>query len=165
MYINPDAIAQERFGDWNSQESVLKAAQFATAQRYECLKQKRDIVFETVFSSEEKIEFIRKAKAEGYFIRFFYVCTDSPEINVSRVAKRYLEGGHEVPISKIISRYYKSLNNAAEAIRVVDRAYLYDNSVENEAPKLLLRTVDGKLFRQYEEEIPRGSKAVMESLK
>ena len=70
-----------------------------------------------------------------------------------------------MPISKIISRYYKSLNNAAEAIRIVDRAYLYDNSVENEAPKLLLRTVDGKLFRQYEEEIPRWARAVMESLK
>lgn len=164
LYINPDAIAQERFGDWNSQEAVLKAAQFATAQRYEFLEQKKDFVFETVFSSEEKLEFIRKAKAEGYFIRFFFVCTDSPEINVSRVAKRYLEGGHEVPISKIISRYYKSLNNAAEAIRIVDRAYLYDNSVENEAPRLLFRTVDGKLFRQYEEENPRWAGAVMESL-
>ena len=164
LYINPDAIAQECFGDWNSQEAVMKAAQFATAQRYECLEQKRDFVFETVFSSEEKLEFIRKAKADGYFIRFFFVCTDSPEINVSRVARRYLEGGHEVPISKIISRYYKSLNNAAEAIRIVDRAYLYDNSVENEAPKLLFRAVDGKLFRQYEEEIPRWAGAVMESL-
>lgn len=45
-----------------------------------------------------------------------------------------------------------------------DRAYLYDNSVENEAPKLLFRAVDGKLFRQYEEEIPRWAGAVMESL-
>lgn len=24
LYINPDIIAQERFGDWNSQETVLK---------------------------------------------------------------------------------------------------------------------------------------------
>lgn len=27
LYINPDIIAQEKFGDWNSTESVLKAAQ------------------------------------------------------------------------------------------------------------------------------------------
>ena len=37
VYINPDNIAQEQFGDWNSAEAVLKAAQEATRLRYECL--------------------------------------------------------------------------------------------------------------------------------
>lgn len=117
LYINPDNIAQETFGDWNSPEAVLKAAKLATDKRYECLAQKKDFVFETVFSSEEKLEFVRKAKAAGFFIRFFFVCTEDPEINVHRITKRFLEGGHEVPISKIISRYYKSLANAAQANR------------------------------------------------
>lgn len=26
IYINPDNIAQEKFGDWNSSEAVMKAA-------------------------------------------------------------------------------------------------------------------------------------------
>lgn len=30
LYINPDNIAQETFGDWNSPEAVLKAAEEAT---------------------------------------------------------------------------------------------------------------------------------------
>lgn len=105
LYINPDNIAQEQFGDWNSPEAVLKAAQLATQQRYDCLEQGRDFVFETVFSSVEKLEFVRKAKEAGFFIRFFYVCTTDPEINIMRIARRYMDGGHEVPISKIISRY------------------------------------------------------------
>lgn len=54
LYINPDNIAKDTFGDWNSQESVMKAARMATEQRYECLKKGTDFVFETVFSSEEK---------------------------------------------------------------------------------------------------------------
>lgn len=62
LYINPDNIAQEIFGDWNSPEAVLKAAEEATRQRYECLEQGRNFVFETVFSSPEKLEFLRKAK-------------------------------------------------------------------------------------------------------
>ena len=37
LYINPDNIAQEMFGDWNSPEAVLKAAEKATQMRYECL--------------------------------------------------------------------------------------------------------------------------------
>jgi len=154
LYINPNNIAQEVFGDWNSPEAVLKAAERATQLRYECLKQGRNFVFETVFSATEKLEFLHKAKDAGFFIRLFYVCTSDPTINVVRITQRYLDGGHEVPISKIISRYYKSLLNAAKAISFVDRAYIYDNSIDNQLPRLLYRTVDGNVFKQYTTDIP-----------
>lgn len=62
-----------------------------------------------------------------------------------------MEGGHEVPISKIIGRYARSLANCRAAVRLADRAYLYDNSMENAAARLLLRTIDGRVFRQYGE--------------
>ena len=68
LYINPDNIAQEVYGDWNSHDAVLKAAEHAIRLRYECLEKGQDFVFETVFSSQEKLEFIRKAKAAGFFI-------------------------------------------------------------------------------------------------
>lgn len=90
----------------------------------------------------------------GFFIRLFFVCTCDPEINVHRITKRFIEGGHEVPISKIISSYYKSLTNAALAIDLFGRAYIYDNSVENALPQLLYRTVDGQVFKQYTDEMP-----------
>ena len=146
LYINPDNIAEHEFGGWNSPDAVMKAAQRATELRYQCLEERRDFVFETVFSSAEKLEFLRKAYEAGFFIRLFYVCTKSPEINVSRIAKRYMNGGHEVPISKIITRYYKSLLNAAKAISFVDRAYIYGNSVDNQFSRLLLRALDGTSF-------------------
>ena len=161
IYINPDNIAQEQFGDWNSPEAVLKAARYATDLRYKCLNEKRDFVFETVFSSDEKLEFLRKAHESGFFIRFFFVCTSNPKINVSRITKRYLEGGHEVPISKIISRYFKSLENACEAIEFVDRAYIYDNSVEDHLPQLLFRMTEGKVFKQYTDDIPEWAIPLM----
>lgn len=154
VYINPDNIAQEMFGNWNSPEAVLKAAQHSTELRYKCLEEKKNFVFETVFSSDEKLEFICKAKDAGFFIRFFFVCTEKPSINVLRVTNRFLTGGHEVPISKIVTRYYKSLANAAVAISIVDRAYIYDNSVDNQLPKLICRMVDGALYKQYAEILP-----------
>ena len=161
LYINPDNIAQEQFGDWNSPEAVLKAARYATDLRYKCLNEKRDFVFETVFSSDEKLDFLRKAHEIGFFIRFFFVCTSNPKINVSRITKRYLEGGHEVPISKIISRYYKSYVNATKAISFVDRAYIYDNSVEDHLPQLLFRMTEGKVFKQYTDDIPEWAIPLM----
>ena len=35
-YINPDYIAQEEFGDWNSPEAVIKAANRAKSIREYC---------------------------------------------------------------------------------------------------------------------------------
>jgi predicted ABC-type ATPase len=41
IYINPDNIAQEEFGDWNNFESILKTADLATSLREKCLVEKR----------------------------------------------------------------------------------------------------------------------------
>lgn len=161
LYINPDNIAQEQFGDWNSPEAVMEAAKVATELRYKCLSEKKDFVFETVFSSEEKLEFLKKAHQQGFFIRFFFVCTNSPEINIMRIAKRYLNGGHEVPMSKVFSRYYKSIENTSLAVEFVDRAYIYDNSIEDHTPQLLYRTKNGKIFKQYTDSVPEWAKQIV----
>lgn len=67
------------------------------------------------------MDFILSAKNQGYFIRLFYISTDSPTINASRIAQRVMNGGHDVPISKIITRYSKSIANCCVAIGLVDR--------------------------------------------
>ena len=39
-------------------------------------------------------------------------------------------------------------------ISFVDRAYIYDNSVDNQLPRLLYRTTEGQLFKKYTDDIP-----------
>lgn len=111
LYINPDNIAQEEFGDWNNLESVLKAAKLAALMREECLEKGKSLIFEIVLSATDKIDFIERALDLGYFVRLFFVGTNHPSINASRIVHRVLEGGHDVPITKIVSRYYKSIIN------------------------------------------------------
>lgn len=164
IYINPDNIAQNVFGDWNSKDAVLKAAQKATELRYDCLERRIDFVFETVFSAEEKLTFLQKAKEAGFFIRLFYVCTDDPAINIRRIYQRYLNGGHEVPMSKVTDRYYKSLINMSKAIKFVVRAYIYDNSVDDRDPQLLFRTESGVMRKRYTDDFPEWTKPLIESL-
>jgi len=154
VYLNPDVIAQEKFAGWNDYESVIAAAKWATHQRYNLIDQKHSLAFETVFSSQEKLDFLQKAKDQGYFIRLFFICTESPVINASRVAQRVLEGGHDVPISKIISRYKKAIFNAYQALEIVDRLYLYDNSFDGAPPELIARFAEGKLVKTYTDKIP-----------
>ncbi len=168
-YINPDNIAETKFGGWNNQEAVLKAAHAATAWRRKCLEEGRDFAFETVFSSQEKLDFLKEAKSKGYFIRFFFVGTDSPMINVQRIASRYSKGGHEVPISKIFGRYQKAINNALIAATIVDRAYFYDNSItlsDDELPAWvpLFRTEDGHLNDKYARPTHLWAQAIYDEL-
>jgi predicted ABC-type ATPase len=148
-YINPDNIAKDTFGDWNSNEAVLSAAKLATQMRESCIIENRSFIFETVLSADDKIDFILKAKEKGYFIRLFFVGTESPIINAGRIAQRVMEGGHDVPITKIISRYSKSIANCCVCSKIVDRVYLYDNSVDFQEPKLLFRVVDGLIAKEY----------------
>ena len=148
-YINPDNIAKDIFGDWNSHDAIIKAAQYATDAREECLVDGRSLIFETVLSAPDKISYIQRAKQMGYFIRLFFICTNNPQINAARIAYRVMSGGHDVPISKIVSRYYKSVVNCSLLVPVVDRLYVYDNSVDDVFPQLLFRASNGKLTKQY----------------
>jgi len=150
-YVNPDFIARDEFGGWNSREAFLKAAEKAKGLRERCLADRRDLMFETVFSTPGKVEFVKRAQVSGFFVRLFFICTDSPSINAARIVERYLQGGHVVPIDKIVDRYGKSIANCAVAATFVDRAYVYDNSVNGEAPRLLFKTIEGRVSKVYEE--------------
>jgi len=151
VYINPDNVANEMFGDWNSESSVLSAANYCKNLREECLTNLKSVCFETVLSAPDKLDYILRAKKSGFFIRLFFVGTASPVINAARVASRFINGGHDVPINKIVSRYSKSIANCCIAAKMVDRAYVYDNSVDFSDPALLFRTSNGRLEKKYTE--------------
>ena len=111
-------------------------------------------VFETVFSSQDKIEFLLRAKQAGFFIRVFFISTNHPSINASRIAHRVIEGGHDVPITKIISRFYKSILNCEIIAKFVDRLYVYDNSVDGRDAMPLFRLTNGVLGKMYVKNVP-----------
>ncbi len=161
-YINPDNVAQERFGNWNNQDAVLQAAVYCEEWRERCISEHRSMIFETVLSTESKVDFIQRAKKEGFFVRLFFVSTNSPKINAYRIVQRVMKGGHDVPITKVISRYTKSILNCKRASKVVDRTYVYDNSIDDTEARLLFRMADGKLYKQYVEDVPEWAETIIQ---
>jgi len=148
-FINPDNIAENEFGGWNDEAAVIKAANRAAEMREECLRSGTSMVVETVLSKEDKVDFLRRAKESGFFVRVFFIGTDTPEINAARVARRVIEGGHEVPITKIIARYSRSMRLCVAAGLIADRLYVHDNSFDGEDPVLLFRKHDGEFYKTY----------------
>lgn len=161
LYINPDEVAKDKYGDWNSPEAILKAANYCAELRETCLSERKSFVFETVMSAEDKVAFIIKAKRQGFFIRLFFISTSHPSINAARIANRVMKGGHDVPITKIISRYFKSIENCKTVAPIVDRLYVYDNSIDGEDAKLQFRLVNGELKKMYVTEVSEWAKILL----
>lgn len=99
--------------------------------RKKLLERGDSFTFETVMSSEDKIEILQKAQRLGFRTYLYYVATEDPDINLTRIQHRVKTGGHSVPSDKVISRYYRSLDLLFPAIKASNRAYIFDNSGES----------------------------------
>jgi predicted ABC-type ATPase len=84
--------------------------------------------FETVMSHAGKLDFFGEARNNGYKVYRYYIATEDPDINISRVNLRVMNKGHAVSTDIIRKRYYRSLQNLKAAVMLSDRAYLFDNS-------------------------------------
>lgn len=77
-YTNADDVVLSS-GISNEEAAVL-----VDKSRYDSIKRKEDFTFETVLSSNYKLDLLNEAKAAGYFIKCVFLLTKSPLINVKR---------------------------------------------------------------------------------
>ncbi len=135
-----------------AQVNSYVAAVLADAIRRELLAQGSTFTFETVMSSPDKIDFIREAQAHGYRTYLYFVATDDPDINISRVKLRVSQGGHDVPEDLIRSRYVRSIALLDDACSVANRAYVFDNS--GDAHELIAEVCEGNELTVHTEALP-----------
>lgn len=109
--------------------------------------------FETVMSHPSKISFLKKTKAKGFKTYLYFISTSDPSINLNRVLIRKKKGGHDVEESKILNRYYNSLELLSQAFEIADRVYIFDNSTDNQFQKVLIEK-EGNQVKVYSNEIP-----------
>lgn len=149
-YICPDSIAEilkSSYPNADIETIYIMAMQKAQDLRYDALEKRIPLCVETVLSTKEKIDFILSAKEIGYKIHIIYVTTKNPSINISRIRKRVSQGGHNVPIDKVRSRYYKSLSFLPELINIANDILIYDNSFAK--PMLVYSSDDNFIMSEY----------------
>lgn len=127
--------------------------------RHKLLQAGVTFTFETVMSSPDKIDFLKKAQVAGFRTYLYYVATEDPEINISRVDTRVAEGGHPVPPEKIVSRYHRSLNLLADAVQHANRTYIFDNSSDTRV--WIAEVTDGDILELKSDTIPYWFKAAL----
>ena len=135
--------------------------------RQHLLERQASFTCETVMSHPGKVALLEKAQRLGYRTYLYFVATDDPNINVSRVSNRVGLGGHTVPEDKIISRYHRSLALLLEAIKHTSRAYIFDNSTDSADPQLawIAEITDGRRLELKTDRIPAWfNRAVIEKI-
>jgi len=119
---------QENILHINASVDSYLAADLSEFIRQQLLENNISFTYETVMSHESKIAFLQEAKEKGYRVYLYFIATEDPDINISRVNVRVAQHGHGVNPDIIKSRYYKSLKQLKSAVKNTNRAYIWDNS-------------------------------------
>ncbi len=122
--------------------------------RQKLMEQKDTFTLETVMSHPSKVDLLARAHAAGYRTYLYFVATDDPAINVSRVRNRVKLGGHGVPEDRIENRYHRSLALLMDAIRHTNRAYIFDNSTDSTEHTWLAEITDGRTLQLKTNRVP-----------
>jgi predicted ABC-type ATPase len=133
--LDPDAIAR-RLNPADPSRVAFAAGRETLRRIQAYLEQRVSFAIETTLASKRTLAVMQNAKTSGFTVQLLYIGLDTPEHGILRVGQRVLQGGHDVRDEDVRRRYIRGLGNLPVAIRVADRAVVYDNS-ENEHRKLL----------------------------
>lgn len=123
LFINADILSREL------DLAPYAAAQLAGLIRHQLVQQQESFIFETVFSDPvgDKIRFLKEAAKAGYTVVLSYIGLSGAEVSIQRVEMRRSQGGHDVPLEKLLDRYTRSLANLRTAIRELPHVLVFDN--------------------------------------
>ena len=140
VFVNADVIAAERWPDAQA-EHAYEAAAIAAATRSRLIQLGAPFIAETVFSHHAKLELVNEATAAGYYVALHVVMVPE-DLAVARVASRYAQGGHGVPVEKIRGRCQRLWANVAAAVPMVSSATFWDNAAPG-GPHQVALFIDG----------------------
>ncbi len=122
--VNADILARELGMD------AYSAAKMAGALRERLLAQRESFVFETVLSDPvgDEHAFLEDALASDYSVVLCFIGIANPQASDQRVAMRVTQGGHDVPLEKIVARFPRTLANLKTAIVVLPHVWIFDNN-------------------------------------
>ncbi len=127
-FVNADEIAKG-LSPFNSDKVAIEAGKIMLLRIKDLLRNKVDFAFETTLASRSYVDFIKKARKQGYHSTLVYFWLNSPDLACNRVANRVASGGHNVNQEIIKRRYYRGIYNLLNLyMGIVDYWILLDNS-------------------------------------
>jgi predicted ABC-type ATPase len=134
-FINADFIAQG-MAPFSPETAARRAGRTMLGEIRSFAESGVSFAFETTLSGRSYLPLLRRLKAQGYEIHFFFLWLKTVDLALARVQERVSRGGHDVPEAVIRRRFDRSMRNFLTDYRSLAEVWtLFDNS--GEVPKLI----------------------------
>ena len=134
-FINADLIAAG-LAPFNPESASFKAGRLMLEEIDKSVEAGHNFAFETTLSGLIYLRKIASWRACGYQVKLWFLSLPNEQIAVSRVARRVLQGGHNIPEGVIRRRFKAGLENFHQHYKeAVDSWALYDSY--HRPPKLI----------------------------
>lgn len=128
-FINMDLITLNELGGYSA-ENLAQAEIIAKERMGKLLENTADFMIESNLAIQANYDWIEKMIKRGYDVTLYFLCTQFIAINIERVVKRVLEGGHYVAPSIVEHRYNVGLSYLKSKLAIFKAVYLIDTTEE-----------------------------------
>lgn len=126
-FINADLIAAG-LAPFNPESASFKAGRLMLQEIDECVNAGHSFAFETTLSGLSYLKKITVWQHLGYQVKLWFLSLPNEDIAVSRVARRVLQGGHNIPEDIIRRRFKAGLENFHKRYSKVVDSWAYFDS-------------------------------------
>ena len=141
-FVNADLIARG-LSPYDPDVVAMDAGRIAIGRIRQLVADKIGFAWETTMSGRSAAGWLREAKAAGFTLKGSFIWVRQPEITLTRIRQRVVEGGHNIPEAVSRRRFFKTIENVFQIYRPVFDAWkLYENDLPE--PRLLAVEKQGR---------------------
>ncbi|AOO79240.1 AAA family ATPase [Bosea vaviloviae] len=126
-FVNLDEIARG-LSPLDPAAEQQRAARVALEMTRSLIAEQQPFSIETTLSKKAHLRTITTAREAGFDVNLLFFLVASPEISLSRIARRVSEGGHDVMEVDVRRRFDRAIANLPVYIDQVDRWRVFDNA-------------------------------------
>lgn len=142
-FVNADLIARG-LSPYDPDVVAMQAGRIALGRIRQLIADKIGFTWETTMSGRSAAGWLREARAVGFTLKCYFLWVRQPEIVLTRIRQRVVEGGHNIPEEVSRRRFFKTIENFFEIYRPLFDAWkLYENDLPE--PRLLAVEKQGRL--------------------
>lgn len=126
-FVNLDEIARG-LSPLDPSVEQQRAARVALELTRSLIANRRSFSIETTLSGKTHLRTIAAARDAGFTVNLLFFLVASPEVSLSRIARRVSEGGHDVAEVDVRRRFDRAIANLPSYVAAVDQWRVFDNA-------------------------------------
>ena len=132
-FVNADEIAKG-LSPFQPEKVAFESGRIMLKRINELLNSNENFAFETTLATKSYKSKVLEAQSRNYKVTLLFFWLQNVDLAIERVKTRVQEGGHSIENNIIKRRYTRGIQNLFKIyLPIVDEAYIFDNSNENEA--------------------------------